>query len=203
MACHAHTFDPQVRLVLVLCHHLWWVSTSATGKKRKKERFTCLFLISLHQHLMPKPPWLAAVQGNRTLAKSFVSSGLWAASSYVATTFSFRGHDKYVWKMLSTNTRISYMITTIIAWKLWSMIINSHTYIFHDVFHIAWNISDKILTQNDTFRLIFQGLLSEALLWVWTGWQNLASFRREQKRRWKFSSNAYFQFLRQMRRFCA
>ena len=29
---------------------------------------------------------------------------------------------KYVWKMLSMNTRISYMmITTIIAWKLWSM----------------------------------------------------------------------------------
>ena len=37
MACHAHTFDPQVRLVLVLCLHLWWVSTSATGKKERKK----------------------------------------------------------------------------------------------------------------------------------------------------------------------
>ena len=35
------------------------------------------------------------------------------------------------------------------------------------------------------------------------GWQNLAAFRREQKRQWKFSSSAYFQFSRQMRRFCA
>ena len=35
------------------------------------------------------------------------------------------------------------------------------------------------------------------------GWQNLAAFRREQKWQWKFSSNAYLQFSRQMRRFCA
>ena len=36
-----------------------------------------------------------------------------------------------------------------------------------------------------------------------SGWQNLAAFRREQKWQWKFSSSAYLQFLRQMRRFCA
>ena len=35
------------------------------------------------------------------------------------------------------------------------------------------------------------------------GWQNLATFRREQKWQWKFSSNAYLQFSRQMRPFCA
>ena len=35
------------------------------------------------------------------------------------------------------------------------------------------------------------------------GWQNLAPFRREQKWQWEFSSSAYLQFLRQMRRFCA
>ena len=35
------------------------------------------------------------------------------------------------------------------------------------------------------------------------GWQNLAAFRREQKWQWKFSSSAYLQFSRQMRRFCA
>ena len=35
------------------------------------------------------------------------------------------------------------------------------------------------------------------------GWQNLAAFRREQKWQWKLSSNAYLQFSRQMRRFCA
>ena len=36
-----------------------------------------------------------------------------------------------------------------------------------------------------------------------TGWQNLAAFRREQKWHWKFPSNAFLQFSRQMRRFCA
>ena len=36
-----------------------------------------------------------------------------------------------------------------------------------------------------------------------TGWQNLAAFRRGQKWPWKFSSSAYLQFSRQMRRFCA
>ena len=35
------------------------------------------------------------------------------------------------------------------------------------------------------------------------GWQNLAAFRREQKWQWKFSSSAYLQISRQMRRFCA
>ena len=35
------------------------------------------------------------------------------------------------------------------------------------------------------------------------GWQNLAAFRRKQKWQRKFSSSAYLQFSRQMRRFCA
>ena len=42
------------------------------------------------------------------------------------------------------------------------------------------------------------------IIWVqlsYAGWQNLAAFRREQKWQWKFSSCAYLQFLRQMRRF--
>ena len=40
--------------------------------------------------------------------------------------------------------------------------------------------------------------------WLYrTGWKNLAAFRREQKWQWKFSSSAYLQFSRQMRRFCA
>ena len=40
--------------------------------------------------------------------------------------------------------------------------------------------------------------------WLYrTGWKNLAASRREQKWQWKFSSSAYLQFSRQMRRFCA
>ena len=38
---------------------------------------------------------------------------------------------------------------------------------------------------------------------ILTGWQNLAAFRQRQKWPWKFSSSAYLQFSRQMRRFCA
>ena len=39
--------------------------------------------------------------------------------------------------------------------------------------------------------------------WLTPGWQNLAAFHWEQKWQWKFSSSAYLQFLRQLRRFCA
>ena len=35
------------------------------------------------------------------------------------------------------------------------------------------------------------------------GWQKLAAFRQRQKWPWKFPSNAYLLFSRQMRRFCA
>ena len=38
---------------------------------------------------------------------------------------------------------------------------------------------------------------------TWTGWQNLAAFRREQKWPSKFSPSSYLQFLRQKHRFCA
>ena len=145
MACHAHTFDPQVRLVLVLCLHLWWVSTSATGK----ERFIRLFVISPHQHMVPKPPWLDAVLGNRTLAKSSVSSGLWA------TTFSFKSHESMYEKCYLRTQEFHHdhhdnSIDVIISQSLC-------TYSTYDVFHILWNISDRISTQNDTFGLIFSG----------------------------------------------
>ena len=47
MAYHAHTFDPQVKLLLVLCLHLWWNSTSATGEKKKERNiYVYIFHIS-------------------------------------------------------------------------------------------------------------------------------------------------------------
>ena len=40
-------------------------------------------------------------------------------------------------------------------------------------------------------------------VWKRAGWQDLAGFRRGQKWPWNLSSSAYWQFLRQMHRFCA
>ena len=59
MACHAHTFDPQVKLLLVLCLHLWWVSTSATGKKERKKGLHVYFSYLLTSIWCPNPlGWL-------------------------------------------------------------------------------------------------------------------------------------------------
>ena len=41
----------------------------------------------------------------------------------------------------------------------------------------------------------------ELIFWLLSGWQNLAAFGREQNWQLKFSSSAYLQFSRQMRRF--
>ena len=137
MAYHADKFEPQVRLLLVLCLHLWWVSTSATGKKERKKGFNVIFNISTSA-TGAQTPLVGCCPRKSHLGKNFL---LIRFASNKATSSSFRGNDKYVGKMLSTNTRISYMITTFIAWKFWSI---SH------FIHILWCIpfSMKYFRQN-------------------------------------------------------
>ena len=74
---------------------------------------------------------------------------------------------------------------------------------------ISWLSSSKIFRFANVFEIY---VLSEpcldhcmglSLKSVNAGWQNLAAFRRGQEWPWTFSSSAYLQFLRQMRRFCA
>ena len=69
---------------------------------------------------------------------------------------------KNIWKMLSMITRISYMmITTIIAWKLWSMHDEKRSH--YDVFYTLWNISGRRPWKNEAKGVI----LSEKFHRIW------------------------------------